>query len=379
MLHPRLTPKGATIGGSSSMFLAQIGPYGAWSGLNVSTRWGEGSAGMYEAQWTMPLPADFDHYLLRHDTIVELMDGPWRVGSPLVLAEPSRGTGLDNPWQFVASGFGRMVEGENSWAAVDGSGNGTSVASTAVDQAITNRSLPWAGRDSSIPTSAYGGSSSTDLLNSLGSLLSAASDAQGKRWLVDNDNIVKFRSDPTTPSYQITPGAAALGTADDDYATVVLFRFKDSGTSLYTTVAAPSTQSAVEGTFGRREYIVDFTQQLPISSATATSYANGILAKSKGRLAWTNGLTVTSNDILTMGGAPADLSKVLDDVASGCMVRIHGVWLDLLAFAGATYIDVVIGEAKYADEAQTIDLSPLGLAKRDLAGIVEEITGAALS
>jgi hypothetical protein len=54
------------------------------------------------------------------------------------------------------------------------------------------------------------------------------------------------------------------------------------------------------------------------------------------------------------------------------MVRIHGLWSNLLTYNGQTYIDVVIGEAKYADGAQTIDLNPLGLAKRDFTSIIEE-------
>jgi hypothetical protein len=41
-------------------------------------RYGEGACGMFEASWSMPLPPDFSHPLLRRGTLVELMDGPWR-------------------------------------------------------------------------------------------------------------------------------------------------------------------------------------------------------------------------------------------------------------------------------------------------------------
>ena len=88
MLHPKLTGLDGT-----SLWLASIGPYGAWGDLTYQTRWDVGACGMYEASWTMPLPAQFEHNLLRRGTLVELMDGPYRVGSPLVLSEPSVGSG----------------------------------------------------------------------------------------------------------------------------------------------------------------------------------------------------------------------------------------------------------------------------------------------
>src|SRR3954465_13437990 len=132
MLHPRLTPVGGTIGGSSSVWLASVGTYGYWADLQLKTPWGDGASGMYEAQWTMPLPPNFSHPLLRRGTLVEIMDGPYRVGSPLILSEPTVGSGLQDPWQFVAAGIGRDVEGENSFYAADGSGNATTVPTTAV-------------------------------------------------------------------------------------------------------------------------------------------------------------------------------------------------------------------------------------------------------
>jgi hypothetical protein len=110
-----------------------------------------------------------------------------------------------------------------------------------------------------------------------------------------------------------------------------------------------------------------------MSSTTAQSIADQILALAKGRLSWTNNLTVTSNELLTMGGVPASLSKVAEDVGTGCMVRLNGINNDLLEYNGQTWLDIIIGEAKYADGAQTIDLNPMGLAPR------ESIAGAELN
>jgi hypothetical protein len=369
MLHPRLTP----LGSSTPVWLASVGPYGSWGDLAYTTRWGDGACGMYEASWTMPLPADFEHPLLRRGTLVELMDGSYRVGSPLVLSEPAVGSGLEDPWSFVATGIGREVEGDNSFYAFRASdGETTAIPSEAVDKAITDG---WriTGRLASVPTSAIGGSATTDELMTVGSLLNAAGDSLAKRWGVNSDNYVFLSVDPTTPTYHVTPGAAALGTTDTDYASVVKLRYTDSTTGRFTTVTSTNTQTDTR--FGRRTYGVNLTAQAAMSAATAQGFADGILAKFKGRMGWTNGFTLTSNQITTAGGVPADLSVLAEDVSKGCMVRLHGIWSDLLEFTGQTWLDVVVAEAKLVDGGQTIQLNPLGMAPRDLAAVVEEITG----
>ena len=263
MLHPRLTPIGGTLGGSSSAWLASVGPYGAWSDLTITTRWGQGASGMYEATWQMALPAGFSHPLLRRSTQVEAMDGPYRMGSSLIMAEPGVGTGLGDPWTLTATGVGREVEGESAFYALDSSGNTTTIATTAVDNAITRPGgiLGWpiAGRDASIPASGPSASSTSDGLQTVGALLGAVADESNARWGVGQDNKVALWSDPTTPTYHVVPGAAQLGTADDDYATVVLFRYLDNVTHTFATAVSPSSPSAVETRFGRREVPVDRT------------------------------------------------------------------------------------------------------------------------
>jgi hypothetical protein len=361
-----------SLDGTQRLPLYSIGDYGSWGDLTYRFRWGDGACGMYEASWTMPLPAQFEHPLLRRGSLVEITDGPWRLGSPLVLSEPAKGTGLADPWQLTATGIGRDVEGDHSFYAFDGSLVTTAIPSTAVDRAIT---AGWriAGRAASVPSTAIGGNATTDELMTLGALLNAAGDSLGQRWGVGQDNTLAFTADPTTPTYQVVPGAAALGTSDDGYATVVWVRFEDSATGLYTTVFAQDSQT--EARFGRKEYPVNLIGLGPITSTLALSYATSILAKTKGRLAWTNGLELTSNEILTMGGVPADLSKVAEDVGAGCMVRLHGIWSDLLEFTGNTWLDIIIGEAVYVDGAQTIQLSPLGMTATDLSSVIEEVTG----
>lgn len=372
MLHPLLT----SADGSLSAHLAEIGDNGAWSGLAFSSRWGDGACGMFDASWQMPLPPNFDHRLLRRGTRVELMDGPYRVGSPLVLAQPARGSGYDEPWQFVATGVGREVEGESSFYALNGSGAATTIPSEAVDRAVAaTRGWAIAGRAASVPTTQVGASATSDGLQTVGALLSGSADSLGQRWGVGQDNYLRFMTDPVGPSHMVVPGAAALGVADDEYASVVLGRYFDSGSATYDTVFAENTKAT--GFYRRREWAVDLTPLGSITEAAAQAFVDGLLAKTKGRLQWTNGMTLTSNDLLTIGGGPADLTKAAEAAGSGMMVRLHGVWDELLELTGNTYLDVIIGEARKVDDEQVVQLNPLGLAPRDLAAVFESVTGMA--
>lgn len=370
MLHPRLTPLGATPGGPSSVWLAQIGPYGSWGDLSYTTRWGDGASGMFEASFTMTLPPGFSDPLLRRGTLVELMDGPYRVGSPFIMTEPAVGSGLEDPWQITCTGVGREVEGENSFYAADGSGNATTVPTTAVDQAITDG---WriGGRDASVTSTSPAALATSENLNTVGELLSAAAQAAGKRWLVKQDNLLYFVADPTTPTWQVTPGVAALGVADDDYASTVKGRYLDSTTGTYLTRTATNAPTAAQ--YGVRQYMLDFTDRGAVSSSTAQGWTDQTLALLKGRLGWTNGLTLTSNQLLSMGGVPAELSMV----EAGQMLRINGIYNDLLAYNGQMWLDIIIGETRYTDGAESIQVNPLGLAARDLAAIIEQVSGLA--
>lgn len=360
------------LAGTLRLPLYEIGPYGTWGDLSWITRWGEGSCGMYEASWTMPLPTDFEHPLLRRGSLAEITDGPWRTGSPLVLSQPIRGASIREPWKLKATGIGRDVEGDHSFYAFDGTGAATAVPSSAVDTAITNG---WriAGRHASVPTFAIGATSTTEQLNTVGQLLNATGKQFNVRWGVTQENIVSFLNDPTTPAYQVVPDAAALGTEDGDYASVVWVRYLNSATSTYATVFAVDTPTT--GQFGRKEYAFDATPLKGISTATAQAFADGVLAQSKGRLAWANGLTLTSQELLTIGGAPADLKKASEDVGNGCMIRLHGIFSELLEFTGQTWIDIIGGQANYTDGALTIGIDPLGMAAHDMAAIFEAITG----
>lgn len=368
MLHPLVTP----VGSATQTWLASIGPYGSWGDLSWTTRWGDGACGMFEASFTTPLPKAFEHPALRMNSLVDLMNGPYRVGSSLYISDIVRGTGLDDPWTITCTGIGREVEGDNSWLAIDSVPAASSVASAVIDRAI-GQGLRWAGRDGTVPTTAFGSSATTDSLNSIGSLLNSVGKGANAKWGVGQDNIIRFMSDPTTPTWTIAPDQIPLGQADDNYATVVWVNYKSAVTGGYARVFSPATPSGVQTLFSRREFPADFSGLGAISAADAQALADGLLAQLKGRIGLTSGLTLTSNQILNAGGVPADLSMV----EAGQMARIHGVTSDLLAINGQTYYDFVIGQTRYTDGAPTIQVDPMGLAARDFAAVVEAMGGVA--
>lgn len=361
MIHPRI----------AGVWAGELGPYGAWGDVTWSTRWESGAVGMFEASFTMPLPAGFSHRVLVRGSRVELMRKGRRVGSSLVITQIERGTSGE-PWTITCEGVGRLVEGQSSFYAFDAAGAATTTPSVAVDQAIV-RGLPWAGRDASVPTTAFGTPAEPQ---AIGALLDSVADANGTHWGVGDDDKVAFYSDPTTPVWQLAPPAPQLGTAGDDYATVVYVRYTNSATGTNATVHSPATTPADEDVTGRQEYLANLTNAAgypSMTTATAQGYADAIYARAKRRIAFTDRLEVTSNQLLTIGGQAADLSQV----RAGQMVRANGVRDPLLASTGKTYLDFVIGETSCTDGAQTVGIAPAGLAARDFASVIEDITGMA--
>lgn len=331
-------------------WLHQIGSY---SDLTITDRW---PGGNFEASWTMELPVGYTHPALHNDAPVQVLDGAFGVWTGR-LTEPNRST-----WECVAAGLSRQASSGSSgiaYMALDGSGNSTNVPDTAIDAAIA-RGLPWVRR-ASFSSTAY--AASTDSLSSLGDLLDGVADEQGKRWAVWADGAVILAADPTTPSWHLTPGAADLGYADDEYASTIVGRYLRSSDLTYQTVIV--TDADAEANRGHREYPVDLTPLGPTTSTRATSIANSILAKGKSRLGWTNGIEAGSWDITTPGGIPADLTLI----NAGDMIRLHGIWDERLS---VPYLDVVIGERQYQVGEQTVQLTPVDYQARTLASVVED-------
>lgn len=333
------------------LWASAIAPWG-------SLEWGTKlRGGMDEITFSMDTDANFRHPALRPDVLVEVYDNAQRIGAGL-LDEPDVASG-----SFTARGLYRAAE---NYLCLTSVGANTSVANTAIDQAIA-RGLPWR-RIASFSTTPYTGDGSTagSAPNYLHTLLDGVTDEAGTFWSLDPDGAVVNAPLTTVPSWHLGPGLTDLGLAEDQYASDLFGRFFNTAAAYQTVVRADADARAA---FGRREAPVDLTPLGPIAATRAQQILDGLLAKGRARPAFTQSLEVSASQLISAGGVEADLSMV----QAGQMVRSHGFFDDIRALDGRTYLDWVIGETKYADGEETITLSPQGLAPRDLAAVLAAI------
>lgn len=327
--------------------------------LKWSSRWGAGGCGSLAASWSLSLPFEAEVEWLRPGRVVEIIEGGsllWRG----VLSEPARGI----PWTFDAIGIAATA---GDFAALDASGDPTTVPSVAATQAVARG---WkAGTPAGFSATAFGESDPV-AINKLDDLLNAWSETSGLRWGVDLSGNAFAAADPTTPRWILDGHDAEVGVADDGLFTVVLARYV-SGVNADTPPAANAWDTVlVEDPvaitrFGRREYILDLTKLGLLSSGAAADLAEQQLADLT-IPAWVNRIEVDAYKLRELGGVPADLTAV----TAGQMVRLFGVSDGLGRLANELALDVVLGEVEYVDGATTVSIAPTKLAARTLADVI---------
>ncbi len=319
--------------------------------LELEWAWSGGSS---EATWKMQLGPDFTHPALRRGRLVEAQIGnaaTW-VG---VLTEPD--VGQDGTWSLRAEGA--AAPGRRR-LCLDALGNATTTPDVAIDQAIA-RGLPWR-RLTSLSAVPFAASDETIALNRLGDLLDAWAEQEGKRWGIGTDWSIYAATDPTTPTWHMTPGSGTVGLADDDYASDLYVRYQVDALT-YATVHAGDAAAAAR--WGTEEEPVDATRRGLMTSGDATLLASGLLALGAARLAWTAPVEPASRQI-TRGGVPAFLSFI----QPGQMVRLHGIPDPV---TGRPDTDFVIGRIRYAPGSDQIQLAPTELAARNLRDAMEKM------
>lgn len=336
---------------------------GQW--LSSLVPWGEltyshvADGGCKAASWRIDAPLTFAHPALARGALAQVM-----LGSAPVWAGKITEPDVDDDWTINAVG---LAELSADWMCFDGSGNTTSRPDTAIDQAIAD-GIPWT-RPQSLSATAFASADQTDGLNRLTDLLDAWADAQGKRWGVNADQQVYAVADPSTPTWILMPGTSRLGLADDDYASDLYLRYLS--TTGYATAHVFDAAAKAPGGPGYRAYPVDLTPLGLMSGTAAAVIGNGMLAKGKARLGYTNGVEVTRYQIATVGGSPACLAMV----KAGDMVRQYGVQNEQPG-APMSHVNWVIGETNYEAGSETLTLTPVGLVDRNLEDIFT-VTGSA--
>lgn len=330
--------------------------FGAWGSLNYSFAW---PGGCKEASWQMTANYGARLPVLVNSAEVEISLGGMTVWSGF-LTEPE--------WsgdEVSLTALGWFRKGED-FQAVDGSYSPTFTPSTAI--AAAQPTLPWRLGDF-IPTAPL--PTATTEAFTVSSLLDAYTAYQGSRWYVDTYKRVSFANDPTMPAYVVAPGRADLGIADDNYASHVILRYRDSADGTVKSVGHPSpvrggTPNAFEVRYGHKEVVEDATGSGSMSAATAAQLAQSIYAQSRQRPGWTNALTLDHGDLLTPGGRPIHPATVN---AFGKLVRVHGV-ADEVSLT--PYTDFVIAETSYADGEASVNVSPIGLASRTFEDVLSD-------
>lgn len=316
--------------------------------------------GSDEASWRVDLPPDAEHPALRRGRLVEIQHGPdviW-VGH-LIQAGP--GQDRSEGWTLRAQGTHRVGRRR---PCLDALGNTTTTPDVAITQAIAE-GLQW-NLPTSISAVPFEPSDSTKALNTIGDLLDAYCEQNGLRWWVGTDWGVRVGPDPTTPTYYMTPGSGAPALADDEFASDVYVRYQEDALTYKT--AHASNQAALDA-YDYEAALVDAVRRGLMTSSDADDLAANLLALGKARLAWTAPVEPASRQ-LTRGGIATYLPYVGPEVGAGIMVRLKGINDPLTP---DPWTDFVVGKAQYSSGSDSIPLTPMELAARNLRDAMEKM------
>ncbi|WP_294567624.1 hypothetical protein [uncultured Arthrobacter sp.] len=301
--------------------------------------WADGGSG--SCSWAFSLTMRSQHQALQTGAVVEVMCGPMPVWSG-ILSEPDRTT-----WECTAYG---LASAARQYLALDGVGNNTRDMGTAI---TTAQAAGWQGLNSVSVSGPVAGDATGNPI-SAGQLLDEYAEQTGQRWGVDGQRQLYMTPGPSGPMWLASPDASAFGSTDEDRAGTLKGRYLDSGTNLYATATSGS---------GAPQVAVDLSERGKMTLTAAQSILAGMLTRDHAQRAWTNGVTLTRDQIQTLGGSPA----ALIDVRAGQMMRSFG-----LAYTGgsALHLDTVIGKTRYTAGDDTIYVEPVNTAPRSFVDVI---------
>ncbi len=293
--------------------------------------------GCGQASWAFALSARSQHQAVRVGSLVEIMAGPVRVyvGE---LGEPDRTT-----WQCHANGLSTPLRRR---LALDSVGSATRNLETAIARAIN---VGWPGSNPA-PVSGTAAGDAGGQPVTVGVLLDNYAEQTGQRWGVDAFGVLYMRPDPTSPRWISSPDSMVFGVTNEDTPTLLAGRY-DTGAGYATAFA---------GTGGTEE-AVDLTDRGVLTATAAEAILSGMLVR-RGSVQWTNGATVSREQLTTVGGSPAPLMAV----RAGQVVRAHGLGY---ARVSAPWLDTVIGKTRYTAGDDTIYLEPVNTAPRTAVAV----------
>lgn len=193
----------------------------------------------------------------------------------------------------------------------------------------------------------------------VGDLLTDYAGQTVRRWGVDEYARCYMRSDPTVPKWMVAPGVAAMGTTTEGLVSHYVARYFDGTDNQTAIIAHPKADQ-----LPHVEQIVDLTDRGTLGIMEVSALVGGMFALNPTAWQWTSGVTVTRDQLTTIGGTSAALA----DVRGGDMVRIRG--MASMGLAGGSTIDVVIGKTRYTAGDEVIYLEPVNTAPRTLSDVI---------
>lgn len=319
------------IGGIPATEIAAHGPV-------TYESWADGGCG--SASWSFALTVTSQHQALRvGSTLVEVMCGLMPVWTGL-LSDADR-----NTWECTA--FGLASEAQK-YPALDGTLANTREIGAAIAQA---QSMGWPVFNTfGLAGTAAGEATGNPV--SVAQLLTDYAEQTGQRWGVDAQRRVWMRPTPTDVSWLASPGSAAFGTTNEDRATRLLGRYLDSTTGVHQTASSGS---------GAPVETVDLSERGAMTGTAAEAILAGMLHLTHVGPAWTNGASLTSDQLQTMGGSRAFLPVV----QAGRLVRTLG----LSNAVQPLTLDTVIGKTRYTTGEPSIYVEPVNTAPRNAVDV----------
>lgn len=261
---------------------------------------------------------------------------------------------------------GRIEDYDDNEGAVTGRGiqtdmlsvpalDGGDITRTAVEAVITGRGAPW----NLFVTDPY--SVSTDMGTALGddttplmmaALFDLCAEQAGRRWGQDQNGALYFTSDAETPSsWLLAPGVARFGQTTEGQASHLVGRYQAIGGAL-----ATATRLDPDATVIKAE-LIDLTDRGPMTEASAVAILDAVLAAGKSSTGWVNGITVTRDQLLTIGGTPSALAGV----RAGSRLKVIELGPNTSA---------VIGKTRYTAGDDLIYLEPVNTAPRNIVDVI---------
>lgn len=228
----------------------------------------------------------------------------------------------------------------------------TRVAATAI---TTARAAPWnlyvndAHGVLTTMGTATGDDTSPQMVNVL---LDQCAEQVGKRWGQDPNGALYFRSDADIlASWLLAPGVARFGTTTEGRASHLIGRYQTS-----TGDNATATRVDLDATVLNTE-TVDLTERGALTEAEANAILDAALAAGKSGTRWVNGITVTRDQLMTIGGTRASLAGV----RAGSRVNVVELGMNRSA---------IIGKTRYTAGESVIYVEPVNTAPRTFADVI---------